>query len=158
MHGYRRGFGLFVLCLTGWGLLGCSPYQMRGVVLEGAVSRIRVVAEDDPRLLDGYPLPLALIECTLDADRLNRKDLPEDMTDVDGTFAITVDEAGAGYLEYYVRVVVRKSGYDTAVQNLRVPGPKQRLLITLTRGSDSYKPDPKDVMEETLELGEPYMH
>lgn len=155
---YLRPLGGLALCLAIALVAGCGTYQMRGVVVEGSISRIRVVSEDDPRLKEGYALPLALVECTLDADRLSRKELPQGMTDVDGTFAVPVDETGAGYLDYYVRVVVRKSGYDTAVQNLRVPGPKQRLLVTLAHGVDQYKPKPKDMMDETLELSEPYMH
>ncbi len=156
-HVNRRGICLLVLCLLCTLLTGCGQYQMQGVVVEGAQSRIMVVSQDDPRLLEGYGLPLALIECTLDADRLNRKELPSGLSDVDGTFAITVDEAGAGYLDYYVRMIVRKSGYDTAIQDLRIPGPKQFVLVTLARGEDRYQKEPTDVMDETLEMGEPYM-
>lgn len=153
----RRWFGLLVVCLASSLLWGCGQYQMRGVVVEGAVSMIRVVDHDDARLLEGYSLPLAVIEATLDADRLSRNQLPRSISDVDGTFAVTVNETGAGYLDYYARVVVHKVGYNTAVQNLRVPGPKQRLLVTLARGEDGYTPEPPDVMEETIKMGEPYM-
>lgn len=155
--GYRRGFGLLVVCMASVVLLGCGQYQMRGVVVEGAVSMIRVVDEDDPRLQEGYGLPLATVESTLDADRLSRKQLPREYSDVDGTFGVPVNETGAGYLDYYVRVIVSKAGYDTAIEDLRVPGPKQRLLVTLMRGKDRYKPDPPSIMDETLKMGEPYM-
>ncbi len=155
--GCRNRCGLLVVCLASVLLLGCSQYQMRGVVVEGAVSMIRVVDKDDPRLLEGYGLPLAMIESTLDADRLSRKPLPRELSDVDGTFGVPVNETGAGYLDYYVRVIVRKAGYDTAVEDLRLPGAKQRLLVTLARGKDHYKPEPPDLMDETLEMGEPYM-
>lgn len=154
---YWRGCGLLVICLASLLVLGCGQYQMRGVVVEGVASMIRVVHEDDPRLLEGYGLPLAVIESTLDADRISRKQLPRGISDVDGTFGVPVDETGAGYLDYYVRVIVRKVGYDTAVQDLRVPGPGERLLITLSRGEDNYTPEPPNVLEETLEMGEPYM-
>jgi hypothetical protein len=139
------------------GLGGCSQYQLRGVVIEGATSSIRVVDENDPRLTEGFGLPTASIEVTLDPDRLSRKQLPREVSDVDGTFAVTVDEPGAGYLEYDIRVVVRRTGHDTATQSLRLPGPKKRLLVTLVSGEDTYKPDPPDVMEETIKMGEPYM-
>jgi hypothetical protein len=155
--GYRRWRGLLVVCLASAVLCGCGRYQMRGVVVEGAISTIRVMDENDPRLLEAYGLPLATIEATLDAERLSRKQLPRGISDVDGTFVVPVDEPGAGYLDYYVRVIVQKAGYDTAVQNLRVPGPKQRLLVTLSRGADRYKPDAPDLMDETLKMGEPYM-
>ncbi len=139
------------------GLAGCSQYQMRGVVIEGAVSAIRVVDEDDPRLTQEPGLPLAVIEVTLDPDRLSRKHFPRTLSDVDGTFAVTIDEPGAGYLEYAVRVVVRRTGHNSAIQDLQVPGPKQRLLVTLVNGEDKYKPEPPDIMDETLKMGEPYM-
>jgi len=154
---HARPFAPLALCLTLLLIVGCERYQMRGVVLEGAISTIRVVELDDPRLQDGYPLPLATVDGTLDADRLSRQPLPRCYTEVDGSFAVPVDEAGAGYLDYYVRVIVQKPGYDSAVQDLRVPGPKQRLLVTLSRGPDQYKPDPEDIVDETLRMGEPYM-
>lgn len=150
-------FALLVLCASTVGLCGCGTYQMRGVVVEGAVSMIRIVDEDDPRLLEGHGLPMATIDATLDAERLHRKQLTRDISDVDGTFSVSVDEAGAGYLDYYARVVVRRVGYDTAVQDIRIPGPHQRLLVTLARGQDSYKPEAPDVVDETLEMSQPYM-
>lgn len=145
------------VCVLSAGLCGCEQYQMRGVVVEGAVSTIRVVKDDDPRLLEGYALPMATIDATLDAERLSRKQLPRGISDVDGTFGVPVDEAGAGYLNYYARVIVRRAGYDTAMENVRVPGPGQRLLVTLARGEDRYKPEEPDVLSETLEMSKPYM-
>jgi len=145
-----------VLCLA-CTLGGCGAYQMRGVVIEGASSTVRVVDEDDPRLTQGQGLPMATIEVMLDPNRLSRKALPSGRSDVYGRFAIPIDEPGAGYLEYDVRVIVRRSDHDTATQALRIPGPHQRLLVTLVNGKDQYEPDPPDVMEETLKMGEPYM-
>ena len=138
-------------------LAACSPYQMQGTVIEGAVSTIRVVDKDDPRLTQGYGMPMASIEVTLDPDRLSRKALQRALTEVDGTFAVPVDEPGAGYLEYPMRVIVRRSGYNTATQDMLMPGTNQRLLITLVNGEDQYKPEPPDLMDETLKMGEPYM-
>lgn len=138
-------------------LAGCGAYQMRGVVIEGATSAIQIVDEDDPRLHSGYGLPMATIDVTLDPDRLSRKHLPRGISQVDGSFAIPIDEHGAGYLDYQVRVVVRRAGHDTALRDLRVPGPHRWLLVTLVNGEDQYKPDPPDVMDETLKMGEPYL-
>lgn len=138
-------------------LSACSPYQMRGTVIEGTVSTIRVVDKDDPRLTQGYGMPMASIEVTLDPDRLSRKALQRALTEVDGTFVIPVDEPGAGYLEYAIRIIARRSGYNTATQDMLMPGPNQRLLITLVNGEDQYKPEPPDLMDETLKMGEPYM-
>lgn len=154
---YRRLIVLTVIALACVWLTGCGRYSMRGVVVEGAASMIRVVDAKDPRLSRGYGLPLATIEATLDADRLSRKPLPREVSEVDGTFAVPVDEAGAGFLEYDIRMVVRRPGYNTAIADLRVPGPNQRLLVTLAKGDDSYKEDPPDVLDETLKMGEPYM-
>lgn len=152
-----RWLALISACVLSAGLSGCGQYQMRGVVVEGAVSTIRIVGEDDPRLLEGHGLPMATIDATLDPERLSRKQLPRGISDVDGTFGVVVDETGAGYLDYYARVIVRRAGYDTAVENIRVPGPRQRLLVTLARGEDRYKPDEPNVLDETLEMSKPYM-
>ena len=138
-------------------LTGCSSYQMRGVVIEGAVSMVTIVDEDDPRLHQGHGIPLATVDVMLDPDRLSRKSLPRAVSDVDGRFAVTVDEPGAGYLEYDAQILVRRAGHDTAIQKLRIPGPKQRVLVTLVNGEDTYKPEPPDVLEETLEMGETFM-
>ncbi len=143
-----------LLCLL---FAGCTQYQMQGVVVEGMVSSIRVLDKDDPRLLEGYPLPMAMVESTLDADRLNRKTLPRAISDVDGSFVVPVDETGAGYLDYYIRIVVRKAGYDTAITDMRIPGPDKLIFVTLARGEDKYKPEPEDLLEETMKMGEPYM-
>lgn len=155
--GLYRWVGLLIVCVLSAWLTGCSQYQMRGIVVEGAVSTIRIVGENDPRLLEGPGLPMAWIDATLDPERLSRKQLPRDISDVDGTFSVAVDEAGAGYLDYYARVIVRRAGYDTALQDIRVPGPRQRLLVTLARGEDRYKTDEPDLLDETLEIGKPYM-
>jgi hypothetical protein len=138
-------------------LTGCDTYQMRGVVIEGAVSAIQIVDEDDPRLSNGNGLPMATIDVTLDPDRLSRKHMPRGISEVDGTFAVPIDEQGAGYLDYQVRVVVRRAGHDSALSDLRVPGPHSRLLVTLVNGEDKYQPEPPDLMDETLKMGEPYM-
>lgn len=155
--GRYRWVALLCVCVLTIGLTGCGQYQMRGIVIEGAVSAIRVVKEDDPRLLEGPGLPMATIDAAIDPERLSRIQLPRGVSDIDGTFGIPVDETGAGYLDYYVRVIVRRAGYDTAVEDIRVPGPHQRLLVTLARGEDRYKPDAPDVLNETLEMSKPYM-
>tara|TARA_R110002111_G_scaffold13009_5_gene37507 strand:- start:303 stop:788 length:486 start_codon:yes stop_codon:yes gene_type:complete len=138
-------------------LTGCSPYRLQGVVIEGAVSHMQIVEKDDPRLTQGNGMPMASIEVSLDPDRLSRKDLQRALSDIDGTFSVPVDEPGAGFLEYDARVIVRRTGYNTATQDIRLPGPDQRLLVTLVNGEDTYKPEPQDLMDETLEMGEPYM-
>ncbi len=153
-----RHWAACILCLTILsGLTGCSPYQMQGIVIEGAVSTIRIVDKDDPRLTEGFGIPMVSIDVTLDPDRLSRKPLQRALTDVGGTFAVTVDEPGAGYLEYTVRIVVRRDGYNTATHDLLLPGSNQRLLVTLVNGEDTYKPEPPSIMDETLQMGEPYM-
>lgn len=156
---FRSGPVLKGLCLVLLGLLpaGCNSYQLRGVVVEGAVSAIMIVDKTDPRLADGDGLPMAVIDVALDPDRLSREPLPRGISNVDGSFAIPVDKPGAGYLEYDVRVLVRRSGYNTAVQDLRIPGPNKRLLVTLVNGEDHYRPEPENVLDETLRMGEPFM-
>jgi len=146
-----------VLCAVLAAMTGCGAYQMRGVVIEGAASTIRIVDQDDPRLLEGYALPMATVDAALDADRLNRKQLPRDITAVDGSFSIPVNETGAGYLNYYARIVVRRNGYNTAVGDIRIPPPDKRVLVTLAPGEDRYRSKSQDVVDETMKMGEPYM-
>jgi len=139
------------------GLNGCEAYRMQGVVVEGAMSTMTVVSKDDPRLTQGNGIPMATIEVTLDPDRLSRKDMQRELSDVNGRFAVPVDEPGAGFLEYDVRIIIQRNGYNTATRDIRLPGSDQRLLVTLVNGEDTYQPEPPDLIDETLEMGEPYM-
>ncbi len=138
-------------------LMGCSPYHMQGIVVEGAESKILVVSKDDPRLAEGHGIPLASIKLTLEPNYLSRRTLPQVQSEVDGTFALPVDEPGAGYLDHWVRIIVQRDGYNTATSDRLLPGPSQRLLVTLVYGEDHYQPEPPDLKEETLKMGEPYM-
>ncbi len=146
-----------MLMLAALCLVGCHSYQLQGVVIEGPSSTVLVVDETDPRLSEGDALPMASVDIVIDPDKLSRKSLPRGISDVDGRFSVPVDEPGAGFLEYDIRVLIRRSGFNSAVQDLRIPGPNKRLLITLVNGEDLYQPDPQDIVEETLEMSEPYL-
>lgn len=135
---------------------GCASYQLQGKVVEGVESSVQVVAADDPRL-DEPGVPSARLTLTLDPDRLSAKPLGDGMSRGDGTFALPVDEFGAGWMEHDVGVVAQRSGYQPAMHTFRLPGGSRRLLVTLAPGDDRLPKRRGDLLDETMRLGEPYM-
>lgn len=136
-------------------LAGCSPYQLEGVVVEGPRPGVAVVDASDPRLRRNV-IEDAVLQFTLDPERIRPKRLPPAISDTEGRFAVSVEEAGAGLLEYEVSVVARKPGYQATTQTLPLPGNKKRLLIVMTPGRDTYRPA-EDIVEETMRLGDEWM-
>lgn len=142
---------LLLACLTA--LSGCSSYQLRGVVIEGAMPRVEVVSASDARLKQGMLVADAAVEVVVDPNDMRPVRLAPIASDLDGSFSLPVDVTGAGLLEYEIRVVATKPGYQTAVATLPMPGSGSRLLITLTPGRDSYRPS-TDILRETQQAGE----
>ncbi|MEM9881827.1 MAG: hypothetical protein AAF800_02780, partial [Planctomycetota bacterium] len=98
MTGPRRGWcGVAALLLALSGAAGCSPYQLRGVVIEGDEPGVELVNRRDPRL-ERFGLPGAELELWLDPDRLRPRRVGRAVTDADGRFAMPVDAEGAGLL------------------------------------------------------------
>jgi len=120
-------------------LAGCETYRMRGHVMRGEVSYIEIVDADDPRL-EEPGLSGSRIGAHLDPGRLNRKFLGSTVSDSNGNFALTVDEFGAGFLEYDISVVAYRDNYFGAEQSFRMPSAKQRVLIILSPGKDLSPP------------------
>ena len=116
---------------------GCSSYQLRGKVVEGSVSQILIVDQDDPRL-DQPGLANATVEVTVDPQTLARKPLPAQTTAGDGSFAVPIDEIGAGTLEYQAGLIIQRRQYQTAHEILAVPSGGKRVLVTLARGADRF--------------------
>jgi len=116
-------------------LAGCSPYQMRGKVIEGDISFVAIVDADDPRL-DGPGISGAELRLSTDPEKLNRERIGTTISSGDGSFTIPVDELGAGVLLYDVGLQVRKSGYQPANQMFRLPPSERRVLVILTPGVD----------------------
>lgn len=122
-------------------LPACSAYNLQGKVIDGPASQITIVDAGDPRL-DQPGLAGASIETMLDPNSLARKALPAQASGGDGTFAIPVDEIGAGFLEYEAGFIVQRPGYQTAHAVVPVPGADKRVLVILHRGTDRFvRPD-----------------
>ena len=136
-------------------LVGCTGYTLQGRVLSGPVTAVRVVDADDPRLEDPG-LAGAVIDLTLDPGSLARISVPPSIAGSDGSFAIPIDQFGAGLLEYDVSIVVRCEGHESAAQVLRLPLAQKRMLVWLAAGPDTRSQRP-GLLEETLELGKPYL-
>lgn len=123
----------WLLAVAVLGVAGCSPYQLRGVVLEGSVDMIEVVNADDPRL-ERFGVPGASVQVLLDPDRLSPKTIGRGSTNGDGQFALPINETGAGFLLLDVEVLVGAEGFSGTSQEMVLPGGKQRLVVTLKRG------------------------
>jgi predicted small secreted protein len=133
----RRRFIFLIMACASTTLAGCSTYQLRGKVVEGPASEIRIVEADDPQL-QRPAVSGVRIEATLDPQSLARKTLSPVTTNEAGEFALPIDELGAGMLEYEVQVLARRPGYKHAAEFVQVPGASKRLLIVLAPGVDRY--------------------
>jgi len=145
--GFWGAWGLLTLAF----LAGCAPYQIRGVVLEGAAPMVAVVDAGDPRLqkpgLEG-----ATVRLVLGPREIKPKTFGPTFSDGPGQFSLPITELGAGFLEFDALMVAQKSGYKSAWTTLRLPGAGQRLLIILAPGRDD-QPPPGDILRDTLDLG-----
>lgn len=141
--------GLFML------LGACAPHRVRGVVIDGPTPAISVVDAGDPRVQRGG-IGGAVLEFTVDPNELSPKRLSAVATDDQGHFDIPVSELGAGFLKYELGVVCRMQGYQAATGTVPLPSSKQRLLVIMSSGRDTYRPK-EDIVRETIRLGDPYM-
>lgn len=142
---------LLLASLGASALAGCAGHQVRGVVVEGQTPGIVVVGKNDSRLQhDG--LSGARIELTIDPRSMKPKQLAPTSTDEQGRFEAEVKQPGAGVLEYELFVVARCAGYQSAVQQMPLPGGDKRLLIVLAPGRDTYKAD-TNILDETMKVG-----
>ncbi|MCC6679549.1 MAG: hypothetical protein IT445_01480 [Phycisphaeraceae bacterium] len=139
-------------------LSGCSQYQLSGKVIEGPISTVMVVDKDDPRLHDpNNGLGGVALQTTLDPQNLNRIELPDALSQWSGEFAISVEAAGAGFLEYDAELMAQLAGYSVAVGEFRLPGRSKRVLVVLAPGRDGPRKK-QNVLDETMKLGEPYLN
>jgi hypothetical protein len=127
------------LCMT---LLGaCSSHKVRGVVVVGDTSYVTLVPKDDPRLEEGVPVVGATVSGVVDPSELNSTRTGAVLTDVVGAFALSIENFGAGLLEYELGVTARRAGYAPARGFFPLPGNDRRLLITLAPGVDREAPE-----------------
>ncbi|MEM1097777.1 MAG: hypothetical protein AAGH92_03200 [Planctomycetota bacterium] len=136
---------------------GCSPYALRGRVIEGHRASVEVVSRDDPRLTMQEPgLADATVRVTLDPAKLNARQIGSGLSDATGNFAIPVDVAGAGVLLHDVEVAAERQKFFDASGRFVLPGNNQRVLITMTTGSQK-RVDDRPLLERTLEEAQPYL-
>lgn len=148
----RRTWVMMMLGLGAALLTGCGGGAMvRGKVVSGPESVVTLVGEDDPRLA-GPGLDGATVRLTLDPRSLGRKPLGSASTYADGTFAIPVNEFGAGVLEYELGVLSRLQGRQSAEGFVPWPSGAQRVLVVLARGQDTYR-EPEDPLKDLERYG-----
>ena len=138
------------LCvLLGVTFTGCANYQLQGVVVEGRSPDMQILAKNDPRLNQGYGLPDAVVELTIDPNHPRSQRLSSVTTDAQGRFAVPIDVFGAGMMEYEVGLLVRCKDYRPQWHVFELPKQKKRVLVVMTPGVDSGRPN-VDLIEDTL--------
>jgi hypothetical protein len=149
----RRRWSLMLVLIAGAALSGCSAYALRGRVVEGSTPGIIVLKQNDPRL-QGFGLPGARIQATLDPEAMRPIAIPPTITDGQGWFEMPIDQTGAGFLEYEIRLIAHLAGHQTAIDTFKLPGGDRRILIVLAPGDDGPgAPTGHDnILEETLRM------
>ena len=135
---------------------GCSPYALRGRVVEGAPASVEVVAADDPRLSTRPPLPEVRLALFEDPQRLNRRAAGGAVSGPDGSFELRPDVGGAGVLRIDAGLEARRPGFAPAEGSFVLPGRGKRVLVTMPVGRDR-APTPGDFLDETLRQARPYL-
>lgn len=128
---------LQALAITAIGalLVGCGPsYQLQGKVIEGDISFITVVSQDDPRL-DGPGIAGVSIKLVSDPNKLNKETLGEVISSGDGSFTIGIDLVGAGFFRYDAGISAERKGYEYTMSQFKLPSGDRRVLIMLRSGS-----------------------
>lgn len=129
-------------------LLGaCSPYTVRGKVIEGDTSYVAIVDESDPRLAR-RGVSGASVEIWSDPEKLNRKRVASQFSDAEGGFALPFDETGAGVLQYDVRITAEREGYTGAEQSMTLPSSSRRVLIMLKQGQSRTPRENESLLEQ----------
>lgn len=117
-------------------LCGCTPYMLRGHVIEGETSHALLVDSDDPRLLTEGVSGVSL-RLTMDPGKLNRDVVADQISGPDGQFELPVDRAGAGLIDMDMSILARKSGYTSSEGFFKLPrAGKAWLLVIVAKGAD----------------------
>lgn len=142
---------LLLIALLAGLLPACGPHKLEGFVVRGPASQVIVTDRSDARIKQ-EPLAGATIQVTIDPQSLGRRTLPVVRSGPDGSFAVPIDEVGAGLLEYPVLIVIRKVNHDTAASELYLPSGFKCLLVVLKPGKDGYRP-----LDDPLRDSEPFL-
>ncbi len=130
---------------------GCSPYALRGKVIEGDASVIMLVDASDPRLKSAGLAGVA-VGVVLDPEQLNRKPAGSGVSDARGDFDITLTEFGAGVLEFDAMVTADCRGYLSAETIFPLPGQSRRVLIMMQRGVGPPSTGSENLLDEIRRL------
>lgn len=130
----RLAILLLIVAVTG----GCQ-YYMEGRVIEAPESMVVLVSPDDQRLRQGRGIGYTSLDIIVDPRRLNREVVGKDSSQPDGSFKIPINKFGAGFMEYELRIVGRRPGYNSAVGTIDMPRFGQKVLIMLAPGRDTYQ-------------------
>ena len=148
----RRWFGCVLLLATAAWSGGCSPYQIEGLVVPGAVGEVLLLDDNDQRLRMAG-IAGAAVDLTIDPSSMRPKLIGKFATDEDGRFTIPVDALGAGLLEYEVAVTCSAQGHQTVYQTMQMPARRKRLLVVMVPGRDTYRPK-NDILKETRKMAD----
>ncbi len=142
---------LVLLTLAAALLPACGAHKMEGYVIRGPASQVIVTDRSDARIKQ-QPLAGASVQVTIDPQSLGRRTLPIVQSGPDGSFAVPIDEVGAGLLDYPVLIVVRKTNHDTAATEIYLPSGFKCILAVLKPGKDGYRP-----LDDPLRESEPFL-
>ncbi|MEM6394099.1 MAG: hypothetical protein AAF797_15135 [Planctomycetota bacterium] len=154
-----QSVGFVVLVVTVVFLGGCGGYVLKGRVVEGPGPAVMVVGtgEERYRMRDGSGSGAEVL-VTIDPDSIRPNRMRPVVANGSGYFEIPIRESGAGFLEYELRLIVKRPGYLSADETLALPKSGRRLLVSLPRGRDRVEPKREvDVLREALEEGGPYL-
>jgi hypothetical protein len=125
---------------------GCGAgYVLRGQVIESGYSAMHVVGVDEEL---GAGVEGVRINLYRDPGRLNQELVASGTSRADGTFEIPVAAFGAGWMDEVWMIETQRSGYGNADSIMRLPGVRQRLVITLAPGRAAPWSQDDDVMRE----------
>ena len=115
----------------------CSPYMLRGHVIEGESSYALLVEPSDPRL-QAEGVAGVSVRLTMDPGKLNRDVVADNVSGPEGEFELPVDRAGAGLITMDMSILARKAGYTSSEAFFKLPGSGSRfLLIVVAKGADA---------------------
>ncbi len=124
------------------GFAGCGGYVLKGRVVEGVGGVMTFVAPQDLRLAQPG-LPAARITIERDPGRLSAHVAASGLSDLDGRFAVALDDFGAGWMDERWRIEATKPGFarTSSLQRLDSAARDMRLLIILAPGFSEPRED-----------------
>lgn len=143
----RRGAIAAILGAACVAASACSPYVLRGKVIEGRASEVVLVNPDDPRL-EAPGVEGARATLHVDPQRAGRKLLAKEASGGGGELEMTIDHFGAGMIEYDMGLSVRRAGFQRAEGFFKLPTKDQRILVILTPGRDVGSLDDEEPFEQ----------